>query len=88
MAGHVKLQYYPLVLPANATTTLVNSSIGGLFCTGGGTFTINALTEQGALVPVVSFTGVAGTWYFLPFYLGANGGNIVTGAGATGTLAT
>lgn len=87
MSGHIKLQYYPLVLAANATTPILASSVGGLFCTGGGTFTINSVTEQGTVTQVVSFTGVANTWYFLPFYLGANGGNVVTGAGATGTLA-
>lgn len=87
MAGHVQTMHLPLQVPASATTPILAQNIGGLFCTGAGTFTINAFGPTGATVQVVSFTGTANTWYPLPFYLSSNGGNIVTGAGATGVLA-
>jgi S-formylglutathione hydrolase FrmB len=88
MAGHNRPQFQPLVLVASATTPINTPAIGGLFCTGAGTFTINGLNEQGVLTQIVSFAGIANTWYDLPFFIGSNGGNVVTGAGATGTLAT
>lgn len=88
MAGHNRPQFQPLAFVASSTAPIKTTAIGGLFCTGAGTFTINGYNDQGVLFQIVSFTGVAGTWYDLPFFIGANGGNIVTGAGATGTLAT
>lgn len=88
MAGHNRPQFQPLAVPASATTPINTSAIGGLFCTGAGTFTINGTDDKGSTYVVVSFTGAANTWYDLPFFIGINGGTIVTGAGATGTLAT
>lgn len=88
MSAHNRPQFQPLALVASATTPINTTAIGGLLCTGAGTFTINGTTDQGVPFQVVSFTGVAGTWYDLPFFIGANGGNVVTGVGATGTLAT
>lgn len=88
MAGHTRPQFHPLPVAASATTPINTSAIGGLFCTGAGTFTINGTTDAGTPYVVVSFTGTANTWYDLPFFIGSNGGTIVTGVGATGTLAT
>ena len=88
MSAHTRPQFQPLVLVASVTTSINTTAIGGLFCTGAGTFTINGLDDQGVLRQIVSFTGAPNTWYDLPFFIGANGGNVVTGAGATGTLAT
>ena len=87
MAGHIQMMHYPVVLLASATTPIIGDNIGGIFCTGAGTFTVNGTTDQGAAFQIVSFTGVAGTWYALPFYIGPRGGTVVTGSGATGTLA-
>jgi hypothetical protein len=87
MAQHMQLMHQALPVAASTTTPIVNDHIGGFFCSGAGTVTINGTTDQGAAFQVVSFTGVAGTWYTLPFYIGPRGGTIVTGAGATGTLA-
>lgn len=87
MAGHTQIMHQPLQVPASATTPIIAQNIGGLFCTGAGTFTINGTNDSGAPVQIVAFTGTANTWYELPFYIGANGGTIVTGVGATGVLA-
>lgn len=87
MAGHVQTMHLPLQVPASATTPINSQNIGGLFCTGAGTFTINGTNDQGQPVVIVAFTGVANTWYNLPFFIGINGGTIVSGAGATGVLA-
>jgi len=84
----MKCHYTPQVVVASANAPIRSTFIGGFFCTGAGTVTINAFNDQGTLVQVVSFTAAANTWYDLPFLLGANGGTIVTGVGATGTLAT
>lgn len=87
MAGHVQIMHSPLQVPASATTPIPGQNIGGLFCTGAGTFTINGTTDLGQSFVVVTFTGAANTWYDLPFYIGPNGGTIVTSVGATGVLA-
>jgi len=87
MSYHTRPQFQPLPVVASATAPINTPSIGGLFCTGAGTFTISGYNDQGVLTQVVSFTGVAGTWYDLPFFIGSRGGTIVTGAGAAGTLA-
>lgn len=87
MAGHTQIMHLPLQVPASATTPINNQNIGGFFATGAGTVTINGTTDLGAPFVVVSFTATANTWYSLPFYIGPNGGTIVTGVGATGVLA-
>lgn len=87
MAGHNQIMHQPLQVPASATTPIRAQNIGGLFCTGAGTFTINGTTDLGQSVQIVSFTATANTWYDLPFYIGPNGGNIVSGVGAKGVLA-
>jgi hypothetical protein len=87
MSGHEQRMHYPLAVPASATTPIRANNIGGLFCTGAGTFTINGTDDQGNSIVIVAFTGAANTWYELPFWIGANGGSIVTGVGAAGTLA-
>lgn len=85
--GKHQAEYLTLLVGASTTTPLRCNSIGGLFCTGAGTFTITGTDDQGNVVPIVAFTGTANTWYDLPFWLGANGGSITTGAGATATIA-
>lgn len=87
MSSHIKPQYQPQVLAASSTILITAPVIGGLFCTGAGTFTFSYWNEQGVLVNFPAFTGVAATWYHMPFYFGPNGGQVVTGAGATGILA-
>lgn len=87
MAQHIQMMHYPVQLAASTTTPIIAQNIGGIFCTGAGTFTVNGTTDQGASFQIVSFTGTANTWYALPFYIGPRGGTVVTGAGATGTLA-
>jgi len=87
MSGQFQLRHYPVVLPASSTTPIVGQVIGGIFCTGAGTFTVNGTDDQGNAFQIVSFTGTANTWYPLPFYIGPRRGTVVTGAGATGTLA-
>lgn len=86
---HVRPQFMPLALPTASTTYLIKTSaIGGLLCTGAGTFTITYFNDQGAVITLPVITGVVNTWIDLPFYLGTNGGTITTGVGATGILAT
>lgn len=87
MAGHTQIMHLPLQVPASATTPILAQNIGGFFATGAGTVTINGTTDLGAPVVIVSFTATANTWYTLPFYIGPNGGTIVTGVGSTGVLA-
>lgn len=87
MVGHSQIMHLPLIVPASATTPILAQNIGGFFATGAGTVTINGTTDLGAPITIVSFTATANTWYSLPFYIGPNGGTIVTGVGATGTLA-
>jgi hypothetical protein len=87
MSVHTRPQFQPQTVTASTTARINTSAIGGLFCTGAGVFTINGYNDQGVLTQIVSFTGVAGTWYDLPFFIGSNGGTVVTGVGATGTLA-
>lgn len=88
MSLHTRPQFQPLQVPASATTLIKTTSIGGFFSTGTGTVTINGTDDQGNAVVIVAFTAAANTWYDLPFYIGTNGGTIVTGVGATGVLAT
>lgn len=87
MAGHTQIMHQPLQVPASATTPILSQNIGGFFATGAGTVTINGTTDLGAPFVVISFTTTANTWYELPFYIGPQGGSIVTGVGATGVLA-
>lgn len=87
-AVHVRPQFTPLPLPTASTTYTINSaSIGGLLCTGAGTFTITYINDAGTSVTLPVITGVANTWIDLPFYLGNKGATIATGVGATGILA-
>jgi hypothetical protein len=87
-AIHVRPQFTPMPLATASTTYTINSSsIGGLLCTGAGTFTIAYRDDQGATVTLPVITGVVNTWIDLPFSLGTKGATIATGAGATGILA-
>lgn len=88
MSLHTRPQFFPLQVVASDTAPIKSTSIGGFFCTGAGTVTINGTDDQGNAIVIVAFTAVANTWYALPFYIGTNGGTIVTGTGATGVLAT
>lgn len=88
MAIHTRSQFMPLALAPSTTYQIKTSAIGGLVCTGAGTFTISYTNDSGVTVTLPVITGVVNTWLALPFYLGTNGGTIVTGAGATGILAT
>lgn len=87
-ALHTRPQFTPMPLPTASTTYTINgSAIGGLFCTGAGTFTIAYKDDQGNTVTLPAITGVANTWVDLPFSLGTKGATITTGVGATGILA-
>ena len=88
MSLHTRPQFQPQQVEASTTAPIKSTSIGGFFCTGAGTVTINGTDDQGNSVVIVAFTGAANTWYDLPFYIGTNGGTIITGVGATGVLAT
>ena len=89
MSFHTRLQYYPLQLAASVTVPVLNSAIGGVFCVTSGTITVSGYDDQGVLrVVVPAFSPAAGTWTPLPFWIGANGGTVTTGAGFTGVLAT
>lgn len=88
MSFHTREQFFPMQVVASATAPIRSTSVGGFFATGAGTVTINGTDDQGNAIVIVSFTAAANTWYELPFYIGTNGGTIVTGVGATGVLAT
>lgn len=87
MSSHVRIQHYPQVLAASSTIPITANAIGGFLCTGSGNFTFSYYNDQGTLVNFPVIAGVAGTWYPMPFYFGPNGGQVVTGVGATGILA-
>lgn len=88
MSGfHTRPQFSPLILAASSTYPITSAAIGGLLCTGAGTFTISYQNDQGVTVTFPVITGVVNTWIDLPFYLGNKGVQIVTGIGAAGILA-
>jgi hypothetical protein len=61
-------------------------SIGGFFCTTGGTVQITVGETSGGADIVSQFTAVAATYYPLPFYC-QDGAYVVLGGGAAGTFA-
>lgn len=84
---HVRPQFSPMPLAASTAYPINSTAIGGLLCTGAGTFTITYNNDQGATITLPVITGVVNTWIDLPFYLGNKGATITTGVGATGILA-
>jgi hypothetical protein len=57
----------PKAMSASGTLVTANGSTAGVLCTTAGTFVISAGIGSGGATLVASVTGVAGTWYPLPF---------------------
>lgn len=82
MGGVVHERYTPVVLAANSTTPIKNSSIGGFLCKTAGTITI--VNAVGKTI-IDTFPVLAGIYYPTPFYL-EGFGTVTTAGGASGTL--
>lgn len=87
MSNYTRLRYTPIQVGAGATVKFTSNSIGGFLCVTSGSITVTAVDDFGNSVTVVPVTAVtAGTWLPLPFYLGTQGGTIVSSGGAVGVL--
>lgn len=84
MGGIVQERYTPILLGANTTTVINNSSVGGFLCKTAGTITING--ASGSII-VDTHPVTAGVYIPMPFHLGGGSGVVVLAGGASGTLA-
>ena len=88
-AGLVRLMHTPFAVGVNTTVSITGDNIGGFLCVTSGTITVVGTTDQGANVTWINAMPVtAGTWYFMPFYIGPRNGSVTTAGGASGVLAT
>lgn len=85
MAGSMQLRYTPLTVDAGATVEIPGSAIGGFLATTGGTITINKYVNGVAVALITALTVPVG-WTPLPFYIGQDGGQVISGT-AIGLLA-
>lgn len=72
-----------LQVGVNATVPVASQGIGGFLAITSGTVTINFADGAAA---ISAFPVTAGNWYFMPFYIGQNGGTVITAGGASGVL--
>lgn len=80
----VQERFSPIVVGVDTTVIFTSKLVGGFLAKTSGTVTVvdSAGTTIVNAVPVT-----AGVYTPMPFYIGANGGNITTAGGASGTLA-
>lgn len=80
----MQLRYSPLPVGLNATVNITQNEIGGFLAITAGNIT---LTKADGTVVFSAFPVTAGSWTFLPFYIGHNGGTLTAAGGASGVLA-
>lgn len=77
-----------IVCGANATTPFQSTAVCVFLPTASGTITINKVLAGVTTALLSGFAVTAGVWVDLGFYVGPQGGDIVTAGGAAGTLVT
>lgn len=82
----VREVWNPKAVSASGTLVTPHGATAGVLCTTAGTFVISAGTASGGTTIVASITGVAGTWYPLPFKY-PTGAYVTVGGGFVGTFA-
>lgn len=87
MSNYVMERYHAVQIPANATTIVNTSGIGGFLAIAAGTIAIttNTVTPR-TIVPTL--TVAANTYYPLPFFASIEGIVVTTAGGASGVLGT
>ena len=73
-------------MSSSGTLVTRGGATAGVLCTTGGTFVISEGTASGGTTIVASITGVAGTWYPLPFKYPL-GAYVTIAGGFVGTFA-
>lgn len=84
----IRERYTPIVMDVNGTVSFRSNASGCFLCATDGTITLIAKKADGKPQTTLlsAFPVKAGTYYPLPFYLGAEGGTFTTAGGASGVL--
>lgn len=80
----MQLRWHPTPVGVDATVDITQNEIGGFLAVTAGTLT---LTRADGSVIFTALPVTAGSWTFLPFYVGHQGGTLVAAGGASGVLA-
>jgi len=84
----IQERYSPIPIPANTTVEVSGNAVGVFICTTSGTLTVvsNAYDGKPTTTLINALTVTAGTTYWIPFFLGSQGGTVTTAGGAVGCL--
>lgn len=84
----IQERYNPIPIAANTTVEVSGSAVGVFICTTSGTLTVvsNAYDGKATSTLINALAVTAGTTYWIPFFLGSNGGSVTTAGGAIGCL--
>ena len=82
----IREMYQPIALGVNASSAIKTLQVAGFLCVTSGSLTITSNAETGTFTLISSLPVVAGSYYPMPFYLGANGGTVTLAGGASGVL--
>lgn len=87
MSNYVMERYHAHQIPANATTIVNESGIGGFLAITAGTIAVVTNTVISRTI-IPTLTVAANTYYPLPFFASVEGMVVTTAGGASGVLGT